>query len=343
MRTMLRSKVTLLFIVCAALLAFAGMAMAQTTDTSGSTAAAPTIQSDKADYAPGELVTLTGSGWQAGESVNIYVEDDQGKTWSRNADVTADANGNISDSFNLPSHFVATYSVKATGASGAVATTSFTDALQTSTTVSSSPNPSSINQQVTFTGTVSCNPANNGCVFASTNSVDFVEGANANCNGGTTLGTVSGANFTGSGSSRTATFNHTFSTSGSKSIRACFNGGGPGTAAGNSVSAAHNHVVNAVTTTSVSNITASTSTFGGTTNLSAKVSPSGAPGSVAFFVDGSSTAATGTVNYDSTTGVATLSNYSHGLAASATPYSVKAVFTPSGSGFSSSTRPTPRR
>ena len=95
-------------------------------------------------------------------------------------------------------------------------------------------------------------------------------------------------------------------------------------------------VNSAVTATSVSNITASSSSFGGTTDLSAKVSPAGAPGSVDFFVNGSSTAASGTVTYNSTTGVASLSNYSHGLAASATPYSVKAVFTPSGSSYSSS-------
>ena len=131
MRTKLRSKVALLFIVCAALLAFAGTAMALTSDTSGDTSgttpSSPTITSDKADYAPGELVTLTGSGWQADESVNIVVNDDEGQTWNRNVNVTADASGNISDSFNLPDWFVATYSVKATGASGTVATTTFTD------------------------------------------------------------------------------------------------------------------------------------------------------------------------------------------------------------------------
>src|SRR5215208_3181172 len=92
-----------------------------------------------------------------------------------------------------------------------------------------------------------------------------------------------------------------------------------------------------VTTTTVSNITASASTFGGQTNLSATVSPLGAPGSVAFYVNGSSTPAAGTVTYNSSTGVATLSNYAHGLNASTSPYSVKAVFTPtSGSNYSSS-------
>ncbi len=117
----------LLFIAFAALLAFPAMASALTADPSGSTSLAPTVQSDKADYAPGELVTLTGGNWQPGESVHINVNDDEGQTWSRNVDVTADQSGNISDSFNLPDWFVATYKVTATGAQSGVATTSFTD------------------------------------------------------------------------------------------------------------------------------------------------------------------------------------------------------------------------
>src|SRR5215208_2050728 len=131
MRTVLRSKVTLLFIICAALLAFGGTAMALVSDPSGdasaTTSSSPTIASDKADYAPGELVTLTGGNWQAGESVNIVVNDDAGQTWNRNVNVTADASGNITDSFNLPDWFVATYSVTATGAQSGVATSTFTD------------------------------------------------------------------------------------------------------------------------------------------------------------------------------------------------------------------------
>src|SRR5215212_4312846 len=149
MRTrLMRGKFTLLFMMLGLLLAVPAIAFAQ--DVTGSTTlAAPTISSDKADYAPGELVTLTGGGWQPGESVNIVVNDDVGQTWNRNVNVTADASGNISDSFNLPDWFVATYSVKATGASGTVATSSFTDALKTTTTVTSSKNPSSLNESVT--------------------------------------------------------------------------------------------------------------------------------------------------------------------------------------------------
>ena len=69
--------------------------------------------------------------------------------------MTADASGNITDSFNLPNAFVSDYDVTATGAQSGTATTTFTDALPTSTTLTSSPNPSAVNQQVTFTATVS--------------------------------------------------------------------------------------------------------------------------------------------------------------------------------------------
>ena len=68
--------------------------------------------------APGSTVNLLGGSWQPGESVHINVNDNDGQTWVRNVDVSADANGDITDTFNLPNWFVATYSVTATGASG---------------------------------------------------------------------------------------------------------------------------------------------------------------------------------------------------------------------------------
>ncbi|MFL5758930.1 MAG: hypothetical protein ACJ789_04285, partial [Thermomicrobiales bacterium] len=49
----------------------------------------PSIASDKADYSPGELVTLTGRNWQSGETVHINVNDDDGQTWAHNVDVIA--------------------------------------------------------------------------------------------------------------------------------------------------------------------------------------------------------------------------------------------------------------
>src|SRR4051812_24320181 len=87
----------------------------------------PLVWSDKDDYAPGELVTVSGALWQPGEVVHLRVNDDHGSTWSRDVDVTADATGRITEQFNLPNWFVATYSVNAMGSSGAVASMSFTD------------------------------------------------------------------------------------------------------------------------------------------------------------------------------------------------------------------------
>ena len=48
--------------------------------------------------------------------VHISVNDDFGSSWSRNVDITAGAEGEISNLFTLPDWFVANYSVVATGA-----------------------------------------------------------------------------------------------------------------------------------------------------------------------------------------------------------------------------------
>ena len=87
----------------------------------------PTIASDKADYAPGETVTLAGTNWAAGEAVRIVVNDTYGSSWQRDVTVTATDQGAISDSFALPSWFVSNYDVKASGSVSGTATTTFTD------------------------------------------------------------------------------------------------------------------------------------------------------------------------------------------------------------------------
>ena len=101
----------------------------ETTDTESTPAPSgpPTIASDQADYSPGALVTLSGTNWQPGETVNIDVNDDVGQTWRRSVDVVADGSGEIVDRFNLADWFVATYRVVATGATSGTATTTFTD------------------------------------------------------------------------------------------------------------------------------------------------------------------------------------------------------------------------
>jgi hypothetical protein len=95
-------------------------------DPSPNTLPAQTIQSEEAYHAPGKTVTFTGSNWQPGESVHINVNDDQGKTWSRNVGVKADASGQIRVQFQLPDWFMGTYKVTAMGDQSGVATTSFT-------------------------------------------------------------------------------------------------------------------------------------------------------------------------------------------------------------------------
>src|SRR5205085_6925016 len=98
-----------------------------TTTTGSSPLSTPAISSDASVYGPGATVTLTGSGWQPGEKVHLFVNDDQGKTWSYSADVTANATGSFTNQFQLPTSFIAVYAVTATGTNNDSATTQFQD------------------------------------------------------------------------------------------------------------------------------------------------------------------------------------------------------------------------
>ena len=126
-RAPIRARARVLVLAAAVAGALLVAVPATATPDGADTSTAPWIASDKPDYAPGERVTLDGGNWQPGESVRVEVEDDQGRTWQRDVTVVADGAGTISDSFNLPDWFVATYSVRATGSSGATAAAGFTD------------------------------------------------------------------------------------------------------------------------------------------------------------------------------------------------------------------------
>ena len=141
-----RVVLTLLSIVAIVVLAIAGQASAGI----GESSPLPSISSDKADYVPGERVTLSGSSWAAGESVHVVVNDDAGQTWRYETDVTADPDGNFSIQFNLPELFVAAYTATASGASG-TATTSFTDAnLKFALATTDNAAPSNVTWSVTW-------------------------------------------------------------------------------------------------------------------------------------------------------------------------------------------------
>ncbi|HEY3243517.1 MAG TPA: hypothetical protein VGM03_09215, partial [Phycisphaerae bacterium] len=83
--------------------------------SAGADGGAPTIQSDFADYNPGQTVTLTGANWDpAGSPVHIVVNDSIGQTWQHTSDVTPASDGTIQDVFKLSTSFIASYSVHAT-------------------------------------------------------------------------------------------------------------------------------------------------------------------------------------------------------------------------------------
>jgi uncharacterized repeat protein (TIGR01451 family) len=115
------SLVWLVIMALVLLGACAAIATAEGTST-------PWVLNDKTDYRPGELVTLTGGNWQPDTNVSIAVNDDVGQSWRLDTTAVVNADGGFSASFNLPSWFVASYTVVVTGANGDTATTSFTDA-----------------------------------------------------------------------------------------------------------------------------------------------------------------------------------------------------------------------
>jgi len=94
-------------------------------------ASAATVTTDYLDYAPGEIVTITGSGWWPGETVSILLHEEP----ETHPDVTvssiADADGNFTNTDFSPSEtdIGRTFTVTATGlSSGLTAQTTFTDA-----------------------------------------------------------------------------------------------------------------------------------------------------------------------------------------------------------------------
>ena len=64
-------------------------------EATGATGA--TVTTDKLDYAPGETVVITGSGWTANEAVALHIDESDGNPpWD--SSVMADGDGNISNS-----------------------------------------------------------------------------------------------------------------------------------------------------------------------------------------------------------------------------------------------------
>ncbi len=88
-----------------------------------------TVKTDKDDYAPGQFVTITGTGWQPGETVNLVLHEVGTGAPDTPLNAVADENGNIFNDFWAPneSHIGVRFHLTALGA-GATAQTTFTDA-----------------------------------------------------------------------------------------------------------------------------------------------------------------------------------------------------------------------
>ena len=103
-------------------LALKGVAMAQTA----------TLMTDQADYAPDSIVTITGSGWQPGETVTLSLVESPLVDTHPDLYATADQNGNIfNNQFSPDDHDGdIKFTLIATGqTSGLQAQTTFTDAI----------------------------------------------------------------------------------------------------------------------------------------------------------------------------------------------------------------------
>src|SRR5437667_8119738 len=101
-------------------LALGGTAMAQSA----------TVMTDQADYAPGTIVTITGSGWQSGETVTLQLVESPLIDTHPDLTAVADASGNIFNNQFSPDFYDVnvTFTLTATGqTSGLQAQTTFTD------------------------------------------------------------------------------------------------------------------------------------------------------------------------------------------------------------------------
>ncbi len=317
-----------------ALVLLTALAVASSSKAAVESPPPPSVWSDKADYAPGEFVMLSGANWSPGEAVHIRVNDDAGETWRRDVDVTADESGVISDQFNLPDWFVATYTVTATGATSGTATWSFTDANYRF--LSSGPTLSTVSWQLysnsacttVLTGTGTSGNGNITTTDSSGGSLE-IQAVSGQWIGLTAPASAGGQNFqiwTGTSG------NPSFVTSGAGNRTICVTGEASNGLRRITANYAAPATVN--TTMTASNASA---TYGDTSvTLAATVSPASGPavntGTVTFTVGGTSVTS-GTVSGGNASATFSLSGVNAGS------YSIAATYN-AGSGFNASNNST---
>jgi trimeric autotransporter adhesin len=233
-----------------------------------------TVKTDQADYAPGTIVTITGSGWTPGETVTLTLVESPLIDTHGPFTVTADASGNISNSsFVTDSHDLNVKFILTAVGSASQAQTTFTDSQDTVTLAFTASTSGSVtnNQNANTCTWNGSSKSGTGCTITVNNGISVILTGSTNANWSITAG---GGGWTLCSPS-TSTTTCTVMTGG--------NNNGTVTA-----------TFLASTSTTVSS-SANPSVFGQPVTFTATVSPSSATGTVTF-KDGTTTLGTGVLS-----------------------------------------------
>src|SRR5438445_1491768 len=274
-----------------------------------------TVKTDAADYPPGTIVTITGTGWQPGETVTLTLVESPLIDTHPTMTAVADAFGNISNNQFSPDQYDISirFYLTASG-SQSQAQNTFTDSKPNTVTVGTqSPNPVSPGSSTTYTVTVGFNGPSAACTANLSVTTSLPTGATAS---------FSPSSVTSTGADQISTL--TISTTNATppgSINFTVQAAGTGSACnGNNATGTGTLVVVENTTTTLTS-SANPSTFGQSTTLTATVAKVSGPttptgGTVTFF-DGATQLGTATLNNGTATlAVSSLTAGSHSLTAS---------------------------
>ena len=168
-----------------------------------------TITTDKLDYAPGEVATITGRDFQPGETVRVKIHEDPHTPQERGFDITADTNGNFSGTYLVQDYDLdMKFIVGARGlTSGWTAQTTFTDANPQS--VALNPNSVTVVQgnSAVYSADVVMGGNTTTCTVTLSVTTALPAGASASFSGGANPFTTTNVNF-----SRTLTISTTNAT-----------------------------------------------------------------------------------------------------------------------------------
>jgi hypothetical protein len=180
------------------------------------------LTTDKPDYAPTDTALITGSNLLPNTTYSLTISSSDEPPTSTTVNVTSDDKGVFAYAYQLDGNYRPNYKAELRDASGTlVATTTFTDAYSTNTSIALTvgSNPSVSGDSLTFTSTT---VRTTGGSAVTVGTVTFRDTAN-NCNQGTVLQTATTPDSNGR-----VTFTTTSLSVGGHTIQACYNGTGGG-------------------------------------------------------------------------------------------------------------------